>query len=94
MRVGDWKLLADATLTQYELYDLRTDPTESNDLAKQEAARFTTMKEQFLAHNAAVEAEGPDWWKRLSASGGKAKEAGDAKAKGKGKGKGKGKSAE
>ncbi len=44
MRVGDWKLLADATLTQYELYDLRTDPTESNDLAKQETARFTAMK--------------------------------------------------
>lgn len=91
MRVGDWKLLADATLTQYELYDLRNDSTESNDLAKQETARFTAMKEQFLAHNAAVEAEGPDWWKRLSASGGKAKEAGDAKAKGKGKGKGKSK---
>jgi arylsulfatase A-like enzyme len=87
MRVGDWKLLADATLTQYELYNLRSDPAESKELSKEETARFTEMRERFLAHNAAVEAEGPDWWKRLNASGGKATEAGGAKGKGKDKAK-------
>ncbi len=91
MRVGDWKLLADATLTKFELYDLATDPVEAVDLKETEAARFTELRAQFLAHNTAIEAEGPDWWKRLGASGGKAKEADDAKAKGKGKGKGRGK---
>jgi arylsulfatase A len=85
MRIGDWKLLADATLTQYELYNLRSDPTESNNLVQAEPARFAELKEQFLAHNTAVEAEGPDWWKRLSASGGKAGGAGDKGGMSKGK---------
>jgi arylsulfatase A len=85
MRIGDWKLLADSTLTQYELYNLRSDPTESNNLVQAEPVRFAELKEQFLAHNTAVEAEGPDWWKRLSASGGKAGGAGDKGGKSKGK---------
>ena len=33
MRIGDWKILADAALTEFEVYDLRTDPKESKDLA-------------------------------------------------------------
>lgn len=86
MREGNWKLLADATLTQFELYDLGSDPAESHDLAKEETARLKDLQQRFLAHNAAVEAEGPDWWKRLGASGGKPDQAGAARGKGKRKG--------
>jgi arylsulfatase A len=75
MRVGDWKILADETLSEFELYDLKADPKEATDLKEKEAARFETMKKQLAAHNAEVEAEGPDWWKRLSPSGGNSKSA-------------------
>ena len=41
------------------------------------------MRDQLIKHNAAIDAEGPDWWKRLSPNGGKAKGSeADAKKKG------------
>jgi arylsulfatase A len=73
MRVDDWKLLADADLADFELYDLKADPRETADLKEKEPQRFAALREQLIKHNAAVEAEGPDWWKRLSPSGGTAK---------------------
>jgi arylsulfatase A len=71
MRVDDWKILADENLTTFELYNLKTDPTESSDLKDQESVRFSTLKTQLIQHNASIDAEGPDWWKRLSPNGGK-----------------------
>lgn len=71
MRVDEWKILANAELTSFELYDIQKDPAESTDLKDQEAARFATLKEQLIKHNASIDAEGPDWWKRLSPNGGK-----------------------
>lgn len=29
------------------------------------------MKDRLIKHNAAIDAEGPDWWRRLSPNGGK-----------------------
>lgn len=81
MRVDDWKILADAKLTEFELYNLKTDPQETTDLKDRESERFAALRDQFLKHNAAVEAEGPDWWQRLSPSGGGAKKAPDAAKK-------------
>lgn len=71
MRVGDWKILANAKLTEFELYDLKTDANETTDLKTREPERFAELRELLKRHNAAVEAEGPDWWKRLSADGGR-----------------------
>ena len=73
MRVDDWKILANAELTEFELYNLKTDVAETNDLKDKEPQRFAALREQLIKHNAAVDAEGPDWWKRLSPNGGKAK---------------------
>jgi len=70
MRVDDWKILADATLTGFELYNLAADPSETTDLKEREPERFAALRDRLLQHNAAVEAEGPDWWKRLSPNGG------------------------
>ena len=70
MRDGDWKILANLELTEFELYNLQTDPKEENDLQTKEAERFNALKAKLIAHNSAVEAEGPDWWKRLSPNGG------------------------
>jgi hypothetical protein len=69
MREGDWKILANDALDRFELYDLKSDPKETKDLSTAETERFEAMKKRFLAFNASVEAEGPDWWKRLTPSG-------------------------
>ncbi len=34
LRVGDWKIVAAGAASEWELYDLKADPTESRDLAK------------------------------------------------------------
>lgn len=70
MRIDDWKILANAELTSFELYDLKADPNETTDLAGKEPERLAQLRDKLVTHNAAVDAEGPDWWKRLSPSGG------------------------
>ena len=69
MRVDDWKILANAELTEFELYNLKTDARETNDLKATEPQRFAALRAQLLKHHAAVEAEGPDWWRHLGPSG-------------------------
>jgi hypothetical protein len=70
MRVEDWKILANAELTQFELYNLHDDPKETTDLKDKESQRFHELKARLSEHNAKIDAEGPDWWKRLSPNGG------------------------
>jgi len=70
MRKGDWKILASNDLGQFELYNLKEDPAESRDKTRDEPARFEAMKKELTALNAQIEAEGPDWWKRLNPNGG------------------------
>ncbi|MES2596216.1 MAG: sulfatase-like hydrolase/transferase [Verrucomicrobiota bacterium] len=70
MRVDEWKILANAELTEFELYDINSDPQETTDLKDKETERFAAMKAQLIKHNASIDAEGPDWWKRLSPNGG------------------------
>jgi len=81
MRVDDWKILANEALTEFELYNLKTDENETTDLKEKEPERFTALKAQLIQHNASIDAEGPDWWKRLSPNGGKPKGADGAKKK-------------
>jgi arylsulfatase A len=69
LREGDWKILANEKFDRFELYDLATDPMESKDRAASDPAVFDRLKARLLAFNAEVEADGPDWWKRLSPSG-------------------------
>ncbi len=81
MRIDDWKILADETLSDFELYNLKTDEKETTDLKDKEPVMFATLKAKLLQHNASIEAEGPDWWKRLSPNGGKPKGADEGKKK-------------
>lgn len=69
LRVGDLKILADPKGSEFELYDLAQDPKETTDLKDQRPQDFQKLKAQLLSQNAAIESEGPDWWKRLSPSG-------------------------
>jgi arylsulfatase A len=73
MRVDDWKILANEGLTEFEFYNLASDLKETTDLKEKEPQRFAAMREQLIKHNATIDAEGPDWWKRLSPNGGKPK---------------------
>ncbi|MBM4022134.1 MAG: N-acetylgalactosamine-6-sulfatase [Planctomycetes bacterium] len=73
MRIDDWKILANAELTTFELYNLKSDPNETTNLAGQETERLAALRDQLIKHNTTVDAEGPDWWKRLSPNGGQAK---------------------
>jgi arylsulfatase A len=86
LRVDDWKILADEKLETFELYNLKADRDETTDLKDREPARLAEMKDRLLKHNTAVEAEGPDWWKRLSPNGGKPLSPAQGKKKKKGKG--------
>ncbi len=63
MRIGDWKVLADEALTQFELYNLQRDPQEKEELSAREPANFAEMKSALVKLNTEIEAEGPDWWK-------------------------------
>ena len=71
MRVGDWKLLANAELTDFELYDLRSDPQETTDMQQREPTKFIELREQLIRHNALIDAEGPGWWRELEPDGGR-----------------------
>jgi arylsulfatase A len=70
LRVGDWKVLCSDDFSKWELYNIERDPKETTDLHVQEPVQFAELKAQLLSLNSEVEAEGPDWWKRLSPNGG------------------------
>jgi arylsulfatase A-like enzyme len=50
LRDGDWKLVREAPEGPYELYNLKTDPYETSDLAAQEPQRLEAMKASLAAH--------------------------------------------
>ena len=64
MRIGDWKIVADESLESFQLFHLKDDPQETNDLAKEHPARFDEMRATLVAYDAEVLADGPDWWKK------------------------------
>jgi len=61
MRQGDWKILADNQMTKFELYNLRQDPAEKQNLAESEPKRLEAMKKALVKLNAEIDAEGPKW---------------------------------
>lgn len=75
LREGDWKILAPKDLSRFELYNLAEDPKESQELSAREPQRLGAMKQKLIALNREIEAEGPDWWKRLSEDGARPRKA-------------------
>jgi len=72
MRIGDWKILADEPLTQFELYNLKADPQEKTDLSETQSTKLAEMKSALAQLNTEIETEGPDWWKTYELGGKKA----------------------
>jgi len=67
-RDGDWKLIAADDLSQVELYHLKQDPQEQDNRAAVETAIRDRLWQQLKLDNAAILAEGPDWWKTDTSS--------------------------
>ncbi|MCB1063000.1 MAG: sulfatase-like hydrolase/transferase [Verrucomicrobiae bacterium] len=47
--------------TNFQLFNLKTDPNQTNDLAADQPERVEKMKAQFLEINASIMADGTDW---------------------------------
>ncbi|WP_244648017.1 MULTISPECIES: sulfatase-like hydrolase/transferase [unclassified Lentimonas] len=75
MRIGDWKIVGDETLTKFQLYNIPEDMKEENDLAQKMPEKTEEMKEILLNLWAGIVEEGPnEWWesdKQRSKFGGK-----------------------
>lgn len=61
IRDGDWKLLANADLSKFELYNLRADMSETRDLAAVETGRVAELSDKLKKLHAQVKAEAPEW---------------------------------
>jgi arylsulfatase A len=61
VRQGDWKILADTALTKFQLYNLKDDLAEQNDLSQQEPQRLAQMKQTLKTLHTQIDAEGPRW---------------------------------
>lgn len=63
MRMGDWKIVGNDTLTKFELYNIKEDWKEENDLAAAMPEKTEKMKDKLLEVWEGIEAEGPkEWW--------------------------------
>lgn len=64
LRIGDWKLVGNDTLTEFQLYSIQKDWKEDRDLAASMPEKTEDMKNRLFEVWKAIEAEGPDhWWK-------------------------------
>ena len=66
LRDGDWKLLATADLSRFELYNLKADRAETDNLADAETDRVAALAARLKKLHAEIKREGPSWpeWKR------------------------------
>lgn len=63
MRIGDWKIVSNDTLTKFQLFEVQKDWKEENDLASDMPEKTEEMKKQLLKLWSEIEAEGPkEWW--------------------------------
>jgi arylsulfatase A len=57
MRIRDWKILANEDWSVFELYNLKEDPYEKNDLADQAPERLNQMKEELRSIHLEIDRE-------------------------------------
>ena len=70
MRIGDWKIVADKDLKNFQLYQIKTDWKEEHDLAEENPNKLAELKEKFLEVWTGVEKEGPsEWWENQAEEG-------------------------
>ena len=65
MRIGDWKLIGDETLTNFQLYNIQRDWKEEYDLSSEYPIKTEAMKKELLDLWLRIESEGPnEWWEQ------------------------------
>lgn len=63
MRIGDWKIVGDETMTQFELYNVPKDSQEQNNLAAEMPEKTAEMKAIITDLWKGIVKEGPnEWW--------------------------------
>ena len=63
VRVGDWKIVANDTLTKFMLFNVKKDWQEKNNLATSEPEKLAEMKATLLKTWEDIVKEGPNhWW--------------------------------
>lgn len=63
LREGEWKIVANDILTEFMLFNVEVDPTESNDLAKKKPEKLAKMKKRLIDTWQNISSEGPNhWW--------------------------------
>ncbi|WP_442512197.1 sulfatase family protein [Novipirellula sp. SH528] len=63
LRIGDWKIVGNDTLTKFQLYEIQKDWQEKNDLAAQMPEKTEEMKQILFKVWKDIETEGPNqWW--------------------------------
>ncbi|GAA4444369.1 sulfatase-like hydrolase/transferase [Novipirellula rosea] len=75
MRIGDWKIVGNETLTEFQLFEIQKDWKEENDLSAKMPEKTEEMKNVLFKLWADIEEEGPnEWWeneRQKPAKGGK-----------------------
>ena len=65
MRIGDWKIVGNDRLTEFQLFEIQKDWKEERDLAAAMPDQLADMKRTLLALWNEIEREGPrEWWHR------------------------------
>lgn len=64
LRDGDWKIIAKADQTGFELFNLAVDPRETTNLSSHEPELFERLKKALLQYDDEVLREGPNWWNK------------------------------
>ncbi|WP_231617395.1 sulfatase family protein [Novipirellula aureliae] len=63
MRIGDWKIVGNDTMTEFQLYEIQKDWKEENDLAAKMPEKTEEMKQILFKLWKQIETEGPnEWW--------------------------------
>ena len=63
MRIGDWKIVGNDTLTEFQLFEIQKDWKEEHDLASEMPDKLEEMKKKLLQTWEQIKAEGPnEWW--------------------------------
>ena len=64
LRIGDWKIVGNDTLTKFQLFEIQKDWQEEHDLAAAMPEKTEEMKKRLFEVWKEIETEGPaHWWK-------------------------------
>jgi len=68
MRIGDWKIVGNDTLTKFQLYHIQEDWKEEHDLAEEKPEKLKEMTTILLQTWEKIKEEGPnEWWEKSGA---------------------------